>query len=178
MTKYIYSFIDRFKVGLAFAALVLCGALVAGGAVSFYFQILLNNANSSANDRVNSVVNKYEGYLGTQEKKYEKQLQVKQKELDTSRAQVTRLTDTIEKRLPLIVAQQDQNTDQLGQLAVAVDSVATKTKQAASTASKAASQAGQAVRKSREPISTLRMVPSKPVKLRCRGKDVFGDPCP
>ena len=63
------------------------------------------------------------------------------------------VTDTIEKRLPLIVAQQDQNTDQLGQLAVAMDSLATKTKQAAS---KAAPQAGQAVRKSRDPVSTMR----------------------
>lgn len=168
MTKYFYSFIDRFKVVLAIAALVLCGALVAGGAVSFWFLILLGNANEDAGQRANNIIQKYEGYL-----------EEKQQELDRSRDQVTRLTDVIEKRLPLIVAQQDQNTDQLGQLAATVDSVATKTKQAATTASRAASQAGQAARKAREPVGSIRLVPHQRDAPSCfAGRDVYGDPCP
>ena len=156
MTRYIYSLIDKFKAGLAITAFVLLGGLIAGGPLSVYYQWQLSIAAKTI-DRV------------TQEK---------DRQINTATAQAARLTEIIEKRLPLIVAQQDQNTDQLGQLATVVDSVATKTQRAASTASKAANQAGQAVRKARAPVSTLRQVPNNPRPAKCwNNKDVFGDPC-
>lgn len=156
MTKYFFTFIDKFKVYLAIAAFVLLGGLIAGGPISVYYQWQLSNAA----------------------KTIERVTKGKDRQINSVTAQAARLTEIIEKRLPLIVAQQDQNTDQLGQLATVVDDVATKTQRAASTASKAANQAGQAVRKAQAPVSTLRQVPNRPRPAKCwNNKDVFGDPC-
>lgn len=155
MTSYIYSLIDKFKAGLAITAFVLLGGLIAGGPLSVYYQWQLSNA-AKAIERV------------TKEK---------DRQINAATAQSARLTEIIEKRLPPIVEQQKQNAEQLEQLTATVDDTTTKAQRAANTANQAASRAGQAVRKSREPVGSLRMAPSKPTKPRCRGKDVFGDPC-
>ena len=155
MTKYFFTFIDKFKVYLAIAAFVLLGGVIAGGPISVYYQWQLGNAA----------------------KTIERVTQDKDRQINAATAQSARLTEIIEKRLPPIVEQQKQNAEQLEQLTATVDDTTTKAQRAANTASQAASRAGQAVRKSREPVGYLRMVPSKPSKPRCRGKDVFGDPC-
>lgn len=73
---------------------------------------------------------------------------------------------------------QSELSEKLDKTTDRVESAATKSTLAASTASKAASRAGQAARKAQEPIGSFRIVPSQTFKPRCRGKDVFGDPCP
>lgn len=95
------------------------------------------------------------------------------------------LIQTLQQKVTPLVQQQAQVAEQqsavsekLEQTTDRVEMAATKSSQAATTASRAASQAGQTARKFRQPVGSIRMVPPKPEKPRCRGKDVFGDPCP
>lgn len=171
MTKYFFTFIDKFKVYLAIAAFVLLGGLIAGGPISVYYQNQLNLADANQDNRIAAVT-----------AKYDKLLDDKDKQIKASTDQAARLTEIIEKRLPLIVAQQDQNTDQLGQLAATVDTVATKTQKAANTASRAAGQASTAVKRSKSiqslsPKGGIRLLPQTKPKNCWGGRDVYGDSC-
>lgn len=173
MTKYFFTFIDKFKVYLAIAAFVLLGGVIAGGPISVYYQNRLNDEATNQDNRISGIT-----------AKYDKLLEDKDKQIKASTDQAARLTEIIEKRLPLIVAQQEQNTDQLGQLAATVDTVATKTKQAASTASKAAGRANSTIRQSKllpdySPKGSIHLVPYRATKPACfAGRDIYGDPCP
>lgn len=101
--------------------------------------------------------------------------------IQTLQTQVTPLVqqqaDVVEQQ-SAVSDKQSELTEKLDKTTDRVETAATKSSQAATTASKAASRAGQAVRKAQEPVGSFRLVPSTPVKPRCRGKDVFGDPCP
>jgi len=171
MTKYFFTFIDKFKVYLAIAAFVLLGGLIAGGPISVYYQHQLKQADEKEENRVSVLT-----------VKFDKLLDDKDKQIKAGTDQSARLTEIIEKRLPLIVAQQDQNTDQLGQLATVVDDVATKTQKAANTASRAAGQASNAVKRSKSlpnqaPKGSIRLLPQPRPKNCWGGRDIFGDIC-
>lgn len=96
------------------------------------------------------------------------------------------LNDTIQSKLGPVLEKVETVSDQQTELVDRVDAAAqtastaaTRSNQAANVASKAATKAGQAVRKAREPIGTLRQVPTNQWKEPdCyMGRDLYGDTC-
>lgn len=88
------------------------------------------------------------------------------------------LIQTLQNQVKPLVEKQAEVAEQQSAASEKLEQTTDRVEMAATTASKAASRAGQAVRRSNESKGSLRIVPSKPEKPRCRGKDVFGDPCP
>lgn len=88
------------------------------------------------------------------------------------------LIQTLQNQMRPLVEKQAEVAEQQSAASEKLEQTTDRVQMAATTASRAASQAGRAARKFREPVGSIRQVPARPVKPRCRGKDVFGDPCP
>ncbi|MGX9936237.1 hypothetical protein ACVFVO_12685 [Advenella kashmirensis] len=88
------------------------------------------------------------------------------------------LIQTLQQKVAPLVTQQAEVVEQQSVISEKLDKATDRVETAATTATKAATRAGQAARRSNELKGSLRIAPSKPEKPRCRGKDVFGDPCP
>lgn len=88
------------------------------------------------------------------------------------------LIQTLQNQVRPLVEKQAEVAEQQSAASEKLEQTTDRVEMAATTASKAASRAGQVVRRSNEPKGSLRIVPTKPYKPRCNGKDVFGDPCP